>query len=203
MQEVGWSIRAVLQCIPAVKLLATMHDMEPAAAPASLNANALKHAAAAVTACTVMLLVKPWVMPVQVATAVADAVGPELTGIRLSPFSTFQECTDPETLDLNLYLVDKLAELGLLYVHAVEPRISGASDAEIITGESLEPLRKAFKVLVACPVCAAPCCSAAWETAPILAAPRMDSRDTGGFCPSWQATRATMHLHWAASANCN
>ena len=52
----------------------------------------------------------------------AEAIGPELTGIRLSPFSVFQEATDPETLDLNLYLVDKLSEMGLAYVHAVEPR---------------------------------------------------------------------------------
>ena len=81
------------------------------------------------------------------AAAVADAVGPELTGIRLSPYSDFQEATDPETLDLNLYLVDKLSEMGLLYVHAVESRISGGTDADnAAEEESLEPLRKAFKV---------------------------------------------------------
>lgn len=81
----------------------------------------------------------------QVAQAVADAVGPGKTGIRLSPFSNFLDATDPDTLDLNLYLMDKLSGMGLLYVHAVEPRISGASDAEP-TDDSLEPLRKAFKV---------------------------------------------------------
>lgn len=80
----------------------------------------------------------------QVAAAVADAVGPELTGIRLSPYSEFQEATDPETLDLNLYLVDKLSEMGLLYVHAVEARISGGFEVEG-SSESLDPLRKAFK----------------------------------------------------------
>ena len=52
----------------------------------------------------------------------ADAIGPEVTGIRLSPFSSFNEATDPETLDLNLYLMDKFSEMGLVYVHAVEPR---------------------------------------------------------------------------------
>ncbi|KAK9908090.1 hypothetical protein WJX75_002626 [Coccomyxa subellipsoidea] len=80
----------------------------------------------------------------EVAAAVADAVGPELTGIRLSPYSEFQEATDPETLDLNLYLVDKLSEMGLLYVHAVEARISGGFEVEG-SSESLDPLRKAFK----------------------------------------------------------
>lgn len=62
------------------------------------------------------------VCAVQVAAAVADAVGPELTGIRLSPFSSFNEATDPETLDLNLYLVEKLSGMNIVYAHAVEPR---------------------------------------------------------------------------------
>ena len=82
---------------------------------------------------------------VQVAGAVADAVGPGRTGIRLSPFSNFLDATDPDTLDLNLYLVEKLSDMGLLYLHCVEPRISGASDAEA-TDDTLEPLRKAYKV---------------------------------------------------------
>ena len=58
----------------------------------------------------------------QVMAAVADAIGPELTGIRLSPFSSFLEATDPESLDLNLHLVEKLSEMGIVYVHAVEAR---------------------------------------------------------------------------------
>ncbi len=81
----------------------------------------------------------------QVAAAVADAVGPELTGIRLSPYSDFQEAMDPETLELNLYLVDKASEMGLLYVHAVESRISGGTDAQAPQSDSLDPLRNAFK----------------------------------------------------------
>ncbi|EIE21116.1 FMN-linked oxidoreductase [Coccomyxa subellipsoidea C-169] len=81
----------------------------------------------------------------EVAAAVADAVGPELTGIRLSPYSDFQEAMDPETLELNLYLVDKASEMGLLYVHAVESRISGGTDAQAPQSESLDPLRNAFK----------------------------------------------------------
>ena len=59
--------------------------------------------------------------------AVADAVGPEVTGIRLSPFSSFLEATDPESLDLNMHLIDKLSEMGILYVHAVEARCAAAS----------------------------------------------------------------------------
>ncbi|CAK0785467.1 hypothetical protein CVIRNUC_008676 [Coccomyxa viridis] len=81
----------------------------------------------------------------EVVAAVADAVGPELTGIRLSPFSSFLEATDPESLDLNLQLVDKLSEMGIVYVHAVEARIAGASDLEGPVFGTLEPLRKAFK----------------------------------------------------------
>ena len=40
----------------------------------------------------------------------------------------------------------QLSDMGLLYCHAVEPRISGASDAEGPVLDSLEPLRAAFKV---------------------------------------------------------
>ena len=40
----------------------------------------------------------------------------------------------------------QLSDMGLLYCHAVEPRISGASDAEGPVHDSLEPLRAAFKV---------------------------------------------------------
>ena len=60
----------------------------------------------------------------------ADAVGPELTGIRLSPFSSFLEATDPESLDLNLQLVDKLSEMGIVYVHAVEARCAATSPTQ-------------------------------------------------------------------------
>ena len=60
----------------------------------------------------------------------ADAVGPELTGIRLSPFSSFLEATDPESLDLNLHLVDKLSEMGIVYVHAVEARCAATPPAQ-------------------------------------------------------------------------
>ena len=78
-----------------------------------------------------------------------DAVGPQRTGVRLSPFSTFLDATDPEALDLNLYIVDKLNDMGVLYVHGVEPRVNegpGVKPPE----DSLEPLRKAFKVTILC-----------------------------------------------------
>ena len=60
----------------------------------------------------------------------ADAVGPELTGIRLSTFSSFLEATDPESLDLNLHLVDKLSEMGIVYVHAVEARCAATPPSQ-------------------------------------------------------------------------
>ena len=66
----------------------------------------------------------------QVVAAVADAIGPELTGIRLSPFSSFLEATDPESLDLNLHLVDKLSEMGIVYVHAVEARCAATPPSQ-------------------------------------------------------------------------
>ena len=76
----------------------------------------------------------------------ADAVGPELTGIRLSPFSSFLEASDPKSLDLNLHLLDKLSEMGILYVHAVEARCAATllSQTECLHREStIQPVVRA------------------------------------------------------------
>lgn len=79
---------------------------------------------------------------VEVAQAVVDAVGAERTGIRLSPFSTFQgmkmdsEKIIPQFSDV----VEKLSKLNLAYVHLVESRICGNADIE--SSERLDPLIK-------------------------------------------------------------
>lgn len=119
--------------------------------------------------------------PMQVAAAVADAVGPELTGIRLSPYSDFQEAMDPETLELNLYLVDKASEMGLLYVHAVESRISGGTDAQAPQSESLDPLRNAFKASFLAASYALPCLKTIYD---IIAA-RFTSLPRLGACQQY------------------
>ncbi|OAT68016.1 1,2-oxophytodienoate reductase [Mycobacteroides immunogenum] len=57
-------------------------------------------------------------LTLQVATAVADAIGPERTGIRLSPGATIGGLDEgPESDDLYRHLVAELAQLDLLYLH--------------------------------------------------------------------------------------
>lgn|GEM_PF-194296 len=58
---------------------------------------------------------------VRVAQAVADAIGPERTGIRLSPGASFNDIEDdPDLLRTYLPLVEKLGSLGLAYLHVIE-----------------------------------------------------------------------------------
>ncbi|KAF9886163.1 hypothetical protein FE257_011988 [Aspergillus nanangensis] len=69
---------------------------------------------------------------VEVAKAVAAAVGAERTGYRISPWSPFQGMGMPDR-DMKPqfeYLVRRLGGLGLAYVHVVEPRISGSMSIE-------------------------------------------------------------------------
>ncbi|WP_267887173.1 oxidoreductase [Mycobacteroides immunogenum] len=55
---------------------------------------------------------------VEVAAAVADAIGPERTAIRLSPGATLGGLDEgPESADLYRHLVAELAKLDLLYLH--------------------------------------------------------------------------------------
>lgn len=79
---------------------------------------------------------------IEVAQAVVDAVGAERTGIRLSPFSTFQgmKMGEGEIIPQFSDVVTKLDKLKLAYVHLVESRVSGNADIE--SQEKLDPLYK-------------------------------------------------------------
>jgi NADPH2 dehydrogenase len=67
----------------------------------------------------------------EVAKSVAAAVGPDRTGIRLSPWSAFQNMgmADRKMPQFS-HLVKGLRDLHLAYLHLVEPRVSGAWDIE-------------------------------------------------------------------------
>jgi 2,4-dienoyl-CoA reductase-like NADH-dependent reductase (Old Yellow Enzyme family) len=55
---------------------------------------------------------------IEVTRAVVDAIGPERTGIRISPRSTFGGIEEgPDAGSLYRYLVPAMAELGLAYLH--------------------------------------------------------------------------------------
>ena len=56
---------------------------------------------------------------VEVVTAVADEIGPERTGLRLSPGNPFNDVVEEDVEELYSALVRALAPLGLAYLHLV------------------------------------------------------------------------------------
>jgi NADPH2 dehydrogenase len=61
----------------------------------------------------------------EVTKAVVAAIGPERTGIRLSPFSDFQGMKMADPVPQFSYLTKELKQYNLAYLHLVESRISG------------------------------------------------------------------------------
>lgn len=78
----------------------------------------------------------------EVTKAVVDAVGAEKTGIRLSPFSTFQGMKMVDPYPQFGYIVDQLKAYKLAYLHLVESRVSGNADTE--GTEKIDPLLEKY-----------------------------------------------------------
>jgi 2,4-dienoyl-CoA reductase-like NADH-dependent reductase (Old Yellow Enzyme family) len=83
--------------------------------------------------------------PLEVAQAVVAAVGADRVGIRISPFSTFQEMKMPTTAEIKAtfgYFVEELAKRhpDLAYLHSVEARFSetGHKIVDVPEGENLD-----------------------------------------------------------------
>ncbi|KAJ5914569.1 hypothetical protein N7504_003452 [Penicillium tannophilum] len=71
---------------------------------------------------------------VQVATAVADAVGAHKVGYRISPWSTFQGMRMAHPIPQFSYLIEKLRDLKLGYLHVIESRVNNNVDIEKTEG---------------------------------------------------------------------
>ncbi|KAI9352551.1 oxo-phytodienoic acid reductase [Zopfochytrium polystomum] len=87
-------------------------------------------------------------LAVEVVKAVADAIGADRTGIRLSPYGTFQGMGDSNPVATWCALLERLNPLGIAFVHLVEPRIAGGWDAAVAPDEeavNLRPFRQAYK----------------------------------------------------------
>ncbi|GJF33163.1 alkene reductase [Kitasatospora sp. NE20-6] len=69
--------------------------------------------------------------PVEVARAVAAEIGPERTGIRLSPGFRLNGITEPDRAEVYPALLDRLDELGIGHVHFV-----AGSDPDLVHGLS-------------------------------------------------------------------
>lgn len=91
-----------------------------------------------------------------VATAVVNAVGAERTGIRLSPWSTFQGMRMANPVPQFTHIINNLKPLNLAYLHLVESRIEDGTPANSLGDswnrskysnvEALDSLAFAFQV---------------------------------------------------------
>ncbi|NOX45903.1 MAG: alkene reductase [Chlorobi bacterium] len=60
----------------------------------------------------------------EVVDAVCKAIGPEKTGIRLSPSGIFKDMFDSNPVELYEYVIDKLNQYDLAYLHILEPMVA-------------------------------------------------------------------------------
>ncbi|KAJ9167316.1 hypothetical protein P3X46_021980 [Hevea brasiliensis] len=79
----------------------------------------------------------------EIVEAVANEIGADKVGIRLSPFANYMESGDSNPNALGLYMAESLNKYGILYCHMVEPRMKTVEKFEC--PDSLLPMRKAFK----------------------------------------------------------
>ncbi|XP_009362381.2 putative 12-oxophytodienoate reductase 11 [Pyrus x bretschneideri] len=79
----------------------------------------------------------------EVVEAVANEIGADKVGIRLSPFANYNGSVDSDPEALGLYLANALNKYGILYCHMVEPRMKTVGEKSDCP-QSLVPMRKAF-----------------------------------------------------------
>lgn len=73
----------------------------------------------------------------EVVEAVANEIGADRVGIRLSPFAAYMGSWDSDPESLGLYMAKSLNKYGILYRHMVEPRMVNAYGAGVETPYSL------------------------------------------------------------------
>ncbi|KAI0000243.1 NADH:flavin oxidoreductase/NADH oxidase [Xylariaceae sp. FL0662B] len=73
----------------------------------------------------------------EVTKAVVEAIGADRTGIRLSPFSSYNKMLMENPYPQFEYLVTQLKPLRLAYLHLIEPRIAGNDDSDCGAGHSV------------------------------------------------------------------
>ncbi|XP_044511412.1 putative 12-oxophytodienoate reductase 11 [Mangifera indica] len=79
----------------------------------------------------------------EIVEAVANEIGPERVGIRLSPFAGYAQAGDSNPEALGLYMAESLNKYNILYCHMVEPRMKTVGEKHE-SHHSLLPMRKAF-----------------------------------------------------------
>ncbi|KAJ4950098.1 hypothetical protein NE237_026930 [Protea cynaroides] len=81
--------------------------------------------------------------PLEVVEAVANEVGADKVGIRLSPFADYFSSGDSNPEALGLYMAESLNRYRILYCHMVEPRMLTVEE-KCATPYSLLPMRRVF-----------------------------------------------------------
>jgi len=84
----------------------------------------------------------------EVVDAVVEVWGKDRVGVRLSPFGKFLDMGDSDPVALFTYVLEKLSERGIAYVHVVEPRVGNAGADAAIDGNAVDTaktFRAAFK----------------------------------------------------------
>ena len=71
---------------------------------------------------------------IQVATAIANAIGADKVGYRISPWSSFQGMRMAEPVPQFSYLIEELKSLKLGYLHVIESRVNNNVDVEKTEG---------------------------------------------------------------------
>ncbi|XP_071725176.1 putative 12-oxophytodienoate reductase 11 [Rutidosis leptorrhynchoides] len=79
----------------------------------------------------------------EIVEAIAEEIGSDNLGIRLSPFADYFESGDSNPEALGLYLAESLNKFGIAYCHMVEPRMKTAGE-KVESHQSLVPMKKAF-----------------------------------------------------------
>ncbi|KAI7744917.1 hypothetical protein M8C21_020192 [Ambrosia artemisiifolia] len=83
-------------------------------------------------------------LALEIVEAVANEIGGDKVGIRLSTFADYMECGDSNPEALGLHMANELNKYGILYLHVIEPRmVQVGNKAE--TPYSTLPMKKAFK----------------------------------------------------------
>ncbi|KAL8199895.1 hypothetical protein R6Q57_013463 [Mikania cordata] len=82
-------------------------------------------------------------LALEIVEAVANEIGRDKVGIRLSIFGNYLECGDSDPEALGLYMAKALNKYKILYLHVIEPRMVQLVNIFETTYSTL-PMRKAF-----------------------------------------------------------
>nr|GEY39558.1 putative 12-oxophytodienoate reductase 11 [Tanacetum cinerariifolium] len=83
-------------------------------------------------------------LALEIVEAIANEIGGDKVGIRLSTFADYMECGDTNPEALGLYMANALNKYNILYLHVIEPRMVQVFDKSE-TPYSTLPMKKAFK----------------------------------------------------------